>query len=146
MRISTKGEYGLRALFDMAQRYGQGPVQSHDIAQRQGIDENYLNQILILLRKAGLIESIRGPQGGHMLARPPQQIALNDVIAVLEGPILPFDSTRENHSPADLGDPLIIREVWDELRDVVVDFLAGVTLDDLCQRKRQREGQVMYYI
>ena len=63
MRISSKGEYGLRALFDLAQRYGEGPIQSHDIHQRQGIDENYLNQILILLRKAGLIESVRGPIG-----------------------------------------------------------------------------------
>jgi Rrf2 family transcriptional regulator, cysteine metabolism repressor len=146
MRISTKGEYGLRALFDMAQRYGQGPVQSHEIARRQGIDENYLNQILILLRKAGLIESIRGPQGGHMLARPPQQIALSEVIIVLEGPILPTDSARENASPDEPGDQALIREVWDELRATVETFLGGLTLDDLCQRKRQREGQVMYYI
>lgn len=146
MRISTKGEYGLRALFDMAQRFGKGPIQSHEIAQRQGIDENYLNQILILLRKAGLIESIRGPQGGHMLARAPQQILLSDVIAVLEGPILPFDSTRDSLVPVEQADPLIIREVWDELRDVVVSFLGNVSLEDLCQRKRQREGQVMYYI
>ena len=72
MRISSKGEYGLRALFDLAQRYGEGPIQSHDIHLRQGIDENYLNQILIVLRKAGLIDSVRGPQGGHRLARPPR--------------------------------------------------------------------------
>jgi Rrf2 family protein len=146
MRISTKGEYGLRALFDMAQRYGQGPVQSHDIARRQGIDENYLNQILILLRKAGLIESIRGPQGGHLLARPPQQIALAEVIAVLEGPVLPADSARESIAPAEPADPEIIRDVWDGLRRTVETFLADISLDDLCQRKRQREGQVMYYI
>jgi Rrf2 family transcriptional regulator, cysteine metabolism repressor len=146
MRISTKGEYGLRALFDMAQRYGLGPVQSHDIARRQGIDENYLNQILILLRKAGLIESVRGPQGGHLLARPPQQIALSEVIAVLEGPVLPVDSARESVSPGEPSDPELIREVWDGLRSTVEAYLGQVTLDDLCQRKRQREGQVMYYI
>jgi Rrf2 family protein len=70
MRISSKGEYGIRALFDLAQRYGEGPIQSRDIHLRQGIDENYLNQILLSLRKAGLLESIRGPQGGHRLARP----------------------------------------------------------------------------
>ena len=95
MRISSKGEYGLRALFDLAQRYGEGPVQSHDIHERQGIDENYLNQILILLRKAGLIESVRGPQGGHRLARPPAQITLLEMVTALEGPLLPGDSARE---------------------------------------------------
>lgn len=146
MRISTKGEYGLRALFDMAQRYGQGPIQSHDIAHRQGIDENYLNQILILLRKAGMIESVRGPQGGHMLARPAAQITLAEVISVLEGPVLPVDSARETTIPGEPTDPEIIRAVWDDLRATVEAFLAGVTLDDLCQRKRQRDGQVMYYI
>jgi Rrf2 family protein len=76
MRISSKGEYGLRALFDLAQRYGEGPIQSDDIAARQGIPANYLNQMLILLRRAGLIDSLRGPQGGHMLARSPEQINL----------------------------------------------------------------------
>jgi len=72
MRISSKGDYGLRALFDLAQRFGQGPIQSEEIAQRQGIPVNYLNQLLIVLRRAGLIESLRGPLGGHMLARRPE--------------------------------------------------------------------------
>ena len=65
MYISSKGEYGIRALFDLAQHYDAGPIQSRDIRVRQRLDENYLNQILISLRKAGLIESTRGPQGGH---------------------------------------------------------------------------------
>jgi Rrf2 family transcriptional regulator, cysteine metabolism repressor len=146
MRISSKGEYGLRALFDLAQHYGTGPIQSHDIHQRQGVDENYLNQILISLRKAGLIESIRGPQGGHRLARPPSQITILEALLALEGPMLPTDAGRDNLAPAEPVDRELVREIWDELRGVIERHLGGITLDDLCQRKRQMTGEVMYYI
>ncbi len=144
MRISSKGEYGVRALFDLAQRYGDGPIQSRDIHERQGIDENYLNQILILLRKAGLIESLRGPQGGHRLARPPAEISLLDALLALEGPLLTADS-----SDAATGEPTdreLVREVWAGLRETLHAHLSAITLDDLCQRKRQQNGAVMYYI
>ena len=146
MRISSKGEYGLRALFDLALHYGEGPIQSRDIHQRQGIDENYLNQILILLRKAGLIESVRGPQGGHRLARPPAQIDLLEVLVSLEGPLLPTDTNREGGSAAEQLDRAIIRDVWGGARDTIETYFRGITLDDLCQSKRRRSGEVMYYI
>lgn len=146
MRISSKGEYGLRALLDLAQRYGEGPIQSRDIHTRQGVDENYLNQILILLRRAGLIESVRGPQGGHRLARPPAQIAVLDALIALEGPLLPTETGRDSESPAEPLDRELVREVWDETRALIERHLASVTLEDLWQRKRQRLGEVMYYI
>jgi len=146
MRISSKGEYGLRALFDLAQHYGEGPIQSRDIHLRQAIDENYLNQILLSLRKAGLIESIRGPQGGHRLARPPAQITILEALLALEGPLLPADSGRDNLVPAEPLDRELVRDIWDQLRAVLEHHLGGVTLDDLCQRKRHMTGEVMYYI
>jgi Rrf2 family cysteine metabolism transcriptional repressor len=146
MRISSKGEYGLRALFDLAQHYGEGPVQSRDIHLRQGIDENYLNQILISLRKAGLIESIRGPQGGHRLARPPAQITIHDALLALEGPLLPTDSGRDNVPSTEPMDRELIREIWDDLRALLEQRLSGLTIDDLVQRKRERNGEMMYYI
>jgi Rrf2 family protein len=146
MRISSKGEYGLRALLDLAQRYGDGPIQSRDIHERQGIDENYLNQILILLRRSGLIESIRGPQGGHRLARPPSQIGILEALLALEGPLLPADSGRDTPVPTEPLDRELIREVWDSTRALIERHLSSITLDDLCQRKRQRTGEIMYYI
>lgn len=146
MRISSKGEYGLRALLDLAQRYGEGPVQSHDIHRRQGIDENYLNQILILLRKSGLIESVRGPQGGHRLARPAAQICVYDAVVALEGPILPLDTARDSLDAEDPLDRQVINGVWEETRALLEAQLRAVTLEDLVQRKRQRTGEVMYYI
>ena len=146
MRISSKGDYGLRALFDLAQRYGEGPIQSDDIATRQGIPVNYLNQLLITMRRAGLIESLRGPQGGHMLARPPETITLRDVLTTLEGPLLPAEPTRYDLTPTAPEDPHPVDEVWVQLRAPPEGLLGELTLDDLCQRKRKRSGNVMYYI
>lgn len=146
MRISSKGEYGLRALFDLAQHVGEGPVQSEDIAIRQGIPVNYLNQLLITMRRAGLIESIRGPQGGHLLARAPEAITLLDALTVLEGPLLPTEPGRDDLNPAIPEDNELIESVWADLRTRLEKLLAETTLDDLCQRKRERAGNVMYYI
>jgi Rrf2 family protein len=146
MRISSKGDYGLRALFDLAQRYGKGPIQSEEIATRQGIPVNYLNQLLITMRRAGLIESMRGPQGGHMLARPPDTITLLDLLTALEGPLLPDEPSRDDLTPMAPDDHALIDEIWAELRTRIEQTLAKTTLEELCQRKRQRSGNVMYYI
>ncbi|MEI7772573.1 MAG: Rrf2 family transcriptional regulator [Chloroflexales bacterium] len=100
MRISNKGTYALRALFDLAQQVGKGPVQSDEIATRQGIPVNYLTQLLIPLRQAGLIESVRGAQGGHLLARAPERITLCDIIVAIEGPLLIGDASRDDRAPA----------------------------------------------
>jgi Rrf2 family cysteine metabolism transcriptional repressor len=147
MRISKKGEYGVRAMFDLAQHYGEGPIQSHDIAHRQGIDENYLNQILILLRKAKLIDSIRGPQGGHQLARLPEQISLLEVLTVLEGPLMPDEAgSSDAPSASEPVDQELVRQVWGEIRSAIEEVTRNISLDDLCQRKRDQAGEVMYYI
>lgn len=146
MRISSKSEYGLRALFDLAQHYGEGPIQSDAIATRQGIPVNYLNQLLILLRKAGLIDSLRGPQGGHMLSRTPDQISLFDALIVLEGPLLLADNVRDDLPASQPNDHALIGEIWAAVRATLEEQLRAVTFDELCQRKRQREGKMMYYI
>jgi Rrf2 family protein len=144
MRISSKGDYGLRALFDLALHYGRGPVRSRDIAERQAIDENYLNQLLIQLRRAGLVQSLRGPQGGHLLAKAPTEITLLDALQALEGPIVEL---AEGIQPAPQpGQTAVLNELWFGLRGVCEAFLAEQTLDDLAQRMRQRDGQSMYYI
>jgi len=83
MKLTMKGDYGLRAMLDMAAYYGQGPIESADIASRQFIPEQYLDQILMALRKEGLVKSIRGPKGGHMLAKPPAQITMGQVMQAL---------------------------------------------------------------
>ena len=147
MKISSKGDYGLRALLDLAQRYGQAtPVTSADIAARQRIPEAYLNQLLITLRKAGLVRSVRGPQGGHVLARAPTRITLADAVIALEGSFSPVEGLDAPTPPDDPLEADILREVWRQVEAAVGEVLESITLDDLCQRKLARERQVMYYI
>ncbi len=146
MRISSKGEYGLRALFDLAQHVGEGPIQSEEIAVRQGIPVNYLNQLLITLRRAGIIDSLRGPLGGHLLAHPPAAITLCDIVTALEGPILPTEAGRDQRTPTAPEDSALIEETWAQVRAQVEHFLAAITLDDLCERKQQHQAELMYHI
>jgi Rrf2 family cysteine metabolism transcriptional repressor len=146
MRISNKSDYALRALFDLAQHMGQGPVQSEVIATRQGIPVTYLNQLLIIMRRAGLIDSVRGPQGGHMLARPPEQITLRDILNALDGPLFTAEGSRGDIIPTAAEDHDLVDALWDELRDRLDSILAELTLEELCKRKRKGADNVMYYI
>jgi Rrf2 family protein len=148
VRITTKGEYGVRALFDLAQHAGEGPIPSAMIAARQQIPENYLSQLLLTMRKAGLVQSIRGPQGGHMLARSPQAIDLGEVLTVLEGPIMPMDCVDPDFTDCCLLDSCVIRDVWRDLKAATDDVLYSTTLADLIHHHSPstRETGLMYYI
>lgn len=87
MRLSTKGKYGVRAVFEIALRFGGGPITIKEIAERQGISLSYLEQILYRLGKAGIVESVRGPGGGVVLTKKPSELTVGDVVRALEGPI-----------------------------------------------------------
>jgi Rrf2 family transcriptional regulator, cysteine metabolism repressor len=143
MKISTKGEYGLRAMIELAIYYGQGYLQSADIAEARDIPENYLYQLLITLRKAGLIQSRRGPQGGHMLARTPDRITVSEVIMALEGPIEPTVCTQEG---VITGCPFLetcaMREVWEQVTEATHRILMDTTIADLVAREREKATAV----
>jgi Rrf2 family protein len=146
MRISSRGEYGLRALLDLVEHAGKGPTPSADIAARQQIPEPYLNQLLLALRKAGLVRSVRGPKGGHKLARAPNRITVADAVIALEGTYSPVEG--EGASPAP-GEPLeaeVIRGVWREVEAAIGAVLESITLEDLRQRKLAEQQRIMYYI
>ncbi len=147
MKISSKGEYGLRALFDLAQHYESRPRRSREIAEAQSVAEDYLNQLLIILRKAGLINSLRGPQGGHVLARAPHQISLFDAVYVLEGPLTPVDYDTGKLS-GDKAAPVdqILNPIWDEVEQETIRILKATTLADLCERYNTRHSPAMYHI
>ncbi|MBV9690310.1 MAG: Rrf2 family transcriptional regulator [Ktedonobacteraceae bacterium] len=110
MKLTMKGDYGLRAMLDMSAYYGQGPVESADIARRQYIPEQYLDQILMVLRKEGLVKSVRGPKGGHMLAKPPSQITMGQVMSALEG-YVPLMECLPNPDSCKLSPGCALREV-----------------------------------
>src|SRR4051794_5182609 len=119
MRVSSKADYGVRALFDLADHFGQGPVQSRDIAARQGVSEAYLHQVLSALGRAGVVKSTRGPLGGHELVREPSEINLWDVIVILDGE----DRRAHPHLASDTDfDP--VHETWHLLQERSVDFSA----------------------
>ncbi|MFQ6058360.1 MAG: RrF2 family transcriptional regulator [Anaerolineae bacterium] len=135
MRISSRGEYGLRALCDLAQHYGEGPIPCADIAARQQIPINYLNQLLLTLRRAGFVRSLRGPQGGHLLARPPDQITLSEAIAVLDGSTAPVDCVSDEvASECKLAALCLFRDVWQEVKEATDSILSSKTLADMCRR------------
>jgi Rrf2 family transcriptional regulator, cysteine metabolism repressor len=132
MKVSQKVDYGLRALLELATRAARtGAVRSADIAQRTRIPEKFLEAILVDLRKAGLIESRRGPEGGHRLARAPGQITLADIREAVDGPLALSPARREPPSgPAEVA----VRAVWEEVDRGVGAVLAGVTLEEVLRR------------
>ena len=147
MRITSRGEYGLRALLDLSQRYGSSvPVTQADIAARQQIPEAYLNQLLAALRKAELVRSVRGPEGGHMMRRSPAEITVAEAVVALEGSISPAKGLDMPPTPGEPLEAEVLRGVWREVQVAITGVLESTTLDDLCQRKLARERQIMYYI
>jgi Rrf2 family transcriptional regulator, cysteine metabolism repressor len=151
MRLSMKGDYGVRAMLDLAERAGQGPVQSEAIARRQGISDAYLDQLLTLLRRAGLVRSVRGPRGGHELLRPAEQITLMEVLTALEGDFLAIGPAGSSSGPgqdgaADLPSVRVQREVWEQVRAATEQVLAGTTVHDLLERQRALTAAARYFI
>lgn|SRR5574341_1154490 len=128
MRVSSRGEYGLRALYDLAKHYSDGPVPSSDIARRQSIPPNYLNQLLIVLRRSGLIRSERGRNGGHRLARPPHKITLREAVRVLDGTTAPKECVED---AAVCNDHCTFCYVWREVKSATDGILANKTLGDV---------------
>ncbi|HTE55733.1 MAG TPA: Rrf2 family transcriptional regulator [Kofleriaceae bacterium] len=161
MRLSTKTRYGVRAIFDIAY-HGQDSVhasaQARDIARREDIPLRYLEQIFQDLKRAGLVDSKRGPRGGYYLKRTPEEISLAEVVRALQGPIEEMFLVEEGEpTPARLASTepssrQITAALWRELAEHVLTWFAGMTVADLVKRGNQLgvpragAGQPMYYI
>jgi len=142
MKLSTRGRYGLRALIDMAQSEEKGPITTHNIAERQGISERYLEQLMVPLKRAGLVKSIRGSQGGYILGRNPEQITAGDIVRVLEGPIAPVECVSEtNPESCTREDYCVTRMLWTKVRDSIATVLDSYTLADLAKESQNPPGK-----
>jgi Rrf2 family protein len=133
MKLSTRSRYGTRLMLDMAEHYNDGPIHLMKIAQRQGISVKYLEQIIIPLKKAQYIKSLRGPKGGHVLAKPPEEITVGEIVAVLEE----GDSLVECSQNAGVCERSSIcptRKVWQEAAAAMFAKLESVTLADLVNK------------
>ena len=142
--VSTRGEYGMRLMVDLARHWGEGSISLHAIAQGEDLPEAYLEQLVAALRKAGLVNGKRGAGGGYMLARDPGRITAGDVVRALEGPIEPQICTAEGeailncvHEP-DCG----TRLVWLKLQTTIAKALDGMTLADLAKEKKRDRVRV----
>lgn len=133
MKVSTRGEYGVRAMVALARHFGEGPMSIADIARASSVPPAYLEQLIAPLRRADLVQSKRGAHGGYVLARPPQDVRIGEIYRVMEGPVAPMDCVSENM--ADQTCPLIdnceTRPIWLRMRDSIVDVLDSTTLADL---------------
>ena len=142
MKLSTRGRYGLRAMIDMAQSEDKGPIATHTIAERQGISERYLEQLMVPLKRAGLVKSIRGSQGGYILGKSPDNITAGDIIRVLEGPIAPVECVSEsNPEECDRADYCVTRVIWTKVRDSIAEVLDSYSLADLVQEAQKSPGK-----
>ena len=140
MKFSAREQYGLRAMAELARRYGQGPISLSEVAQAQGISLSYLEQVIAPLRRAGLLVSTRGAHGGYSLARDPGIITTGDVIRALEGAIAPIKciTDEENCAPCAREDICATRSVWEKVRARLVETLDSTTLADLIQDARKQ--------
>jgi Rrf2 family protein len=131
MKVSTRAEYGMRALLDLVAHYGEGPIHSRTIARRQGLPEAYLNQLMTALRRAGLVTSKRGPAGGHALSRAPGEISLRDAFGVLEGTTAPWWCVEVVDPDCQYAPGCGLRPVWQAIQSAADGVLNRLTLADL---------------
>lgn len=142
MELSCKSEYALLALLELALHHDQGePIQIRQISAQQNIPDRYLEQLLAILRRAGLVRSQRGAKGGYLLAREPKKISLYEVVSCLEG----FKS--QTQTPDQTIESTVVDELWMEACQSAHSVLQGYTLQDLCDRTRaKKQLDLMYYI
>jgi Rrf2 family protein len=130
MKISTRTRYGMRAILEIALAYGAGPLQIKMIAERQNISNKYLEQLVGIMRSAGLVRSMRGPHGGYVLAKPPEEIKLSEIFRILEGPVLTVECV-ENEDVCPSHADCITRRLWIQVNEAMLSVLENKTLHDL---------------
>ena len=145
MRISAKGEYAIKAMLDLSMHRAGGLVPIQEIAARQSIPQRYLEQVLLALKRAGLLISKRGSAGGYHLTRRPEQITVGQVLRAVEGSAAPFEAAAHGRHGRDKHD---LVDLWNEISEAVSGVVDRLTFGDLAARAAERRGaaQPMYHI
>lgn len=136
MKISTRGRYALCVMLDLAQHYKEGPVALKDIASRQSISKKYLEQIVSLLNKPDFLRTVRGAQGGYMLARTPDKYTVAEILMLSEGSLAPVPNLEDPSEAAAAADFQLL-PIWQGLYSVVNEYLEGITLQDILDRRME---------
>jgi len=138
MKLSTKGRYGLRAMLDLALNSTEKAVSIKSISERQGISENYLEQIIATLKKSGYVRSTRGPKGGYSLMKEPCDISVGDVLRVLEGDLNPVDCIAVNElKPCDESELCVTKFVWKKISESINEVVDNISLHDLMNEQHR---------
>jgi Rrf2 family protein len=137
MKISTKTRYGTRAMVDIGEHYGEGPVSLRELAERQGVSMKYMEQIVPSLKAAGLIKSARGSQGGYVLAKEPHEISLHDIVHSLVGPWSLVDCL-EGESVCDRTQECVTYEIWQDIQRAIYKILDATRLDEMIARHKKK--------
>ena len=130
MKVSTRGRYGLRAMLELAEHFGQAPMLMNTLAKRQRLSRKYLHTLLTSLKTAGLVCSVRGPGGGFVLARPPGRITLSEILRAVEGPLALVDCVAKREA-CDRARRCTARRVWRDLSSVIENALDKISLESL---------------
>ena len=137
MKLSTKGRYATRAMLDLALHYGEGAILLRDIAERQQLSVRYLEHVIMPLKMAGLVRSIRGAKGGFMLARPPSQIKLMEIIQLCEGSIAPVECVDDT-AMCPRSEVCVTQGIWSEMEIAMRRVLESTSLQNLVERQRNK--------
>ena len=144
MKISTKGRYALRMLIDLAMNANGNYVSLKDIAERQNISKKYLEQIVPLLSKSGLLKTNRGYQGGYMLSKKPEQYTVGEILRLTEGSLAPVACLDTEVNDCQRAGDCITLPVWQGLYDVITNYLDGITLQDIIEKSPYIQGDDYY--
>ncbi len=137
MKLSTRGRYGVRLMFDLALHYGSGPIYLKDIAERQGVSAKYLWQLINPLKSTGLINSTRGAHGGYVLGKEPERISLKEILQVLEGSLCLVDCV-DSPSLCERAPSCISREIWGEASKGMQQMLENTTLATMVLKQKEK--------
>jgi len=143
MKLSTKGEYASRAMLELSLHYPNGLLHIREISEAQDIPERFLEQILLLLKRAGYLRSKKGPNGGYRLAKAPSKISVAEVIRIMDGPLAPIDCvsvTAHEFCPREKYCGL--KWLWKDVRDAIAKILEGTTFEDLADMTRKKKLQM----
>lgn len=138
MKLTTKGRYGLRAVIDLAVYAKDEPVSLAAVAERQSISINYLEQLIAKLKKAGIVQSTRGAQGGYTLARAPEEISVGDILRALEGTLNPVECLEtDGETPCASADFCVTKYVWKRISDSINDTVNAIFLSELIEENKR---------
>lgn len=147
MQVAQKTRYALRAMFELAKHYGQGPMRISDVAQKQAIPPRFLEGILNQLRQAGLLRSVRGARGGYEFAEDPAKVSVGDMIRIIEGPITLASCVEDDDNSE--GCPLygncVFLPMWKRAADALTEIYDGTSFADLVEMERENEAKGLTY-